>query len=290
MPRPLPVPRLPAIAVPVAALLLAGCAAAAEPVAPPTPSQVALSDLGHVHSVAFDPGGDALLLATHTGLVRLHDDGRVQAVGPVLDLMGFTVAAPDRWLASGHPGPASDLPEPLGLVESTDGGRSWQPVSRQGESDFHALAAGGDRVLGFDGVLRATEDGRTWQDLDVPAPPAGLVLDGTGDRALATTAAGTLLSEDGGVTWAPLPDAPLLQVVDWADTGGAVVGVDRAGQVWTGEPGPDGSWSWQEGGDLAAPPVAVDVDPEGATRIAAVTDAAVLVSTDGGVTFDPLLD
>lgn len=42
----------------------------------------------------------------------------------MIDLMGFTVAGPDRFLASGHPGPGADLPEPLGLVESRDGGQS----------------------------------------------------------------------------------------------------------------------------------------------------------------------
>jgi hypothetical protein len=34
-------------------------------------------------------------------------------VGPVVDLMGFTVTPEGRHPASGHPGTGTDLPEPL---------------------------------------------------------------------------------------------------------------------------------------------------------------------------------
>ncbi len=48
---------------------------------------------------------------------------------------------PDHFYASGHPGPGVELPAPVGLIESRDGGATWDPLSRQGESDFHALTA-----------------------------------------------------------------------------------------------------------------------------------------------------
>lgn len=78
------------------------------------------------------------------------------------DFMGFTVAGPDRLLASGHPAPGQDLPAALGLIESRDGGRTWQPVSLLGQADFHVLRAAGERVYGFDpasGMLLASGDG-----------------------------------------------------------------------------------------------------------------------------------
>lgn len=78
------------------------------------------------------------------------------------DFMGFTVAGPDRLLASGHPTPGQDLPAALGLIESRDGGRTWQPVSLLGQADFHVLRAAGERVYGFDpasGMLLASGDG-----------------------------------------------------------------------------------------------------------------------------------
>ncbi|MDP1876362.1 MAG: hypothetical protein Q8M17_02220 [Actinomycetota bacterium] len=42
------------------------------------------------------------------------------------DVMGL-VRAGERWLASGHPGEGMDAPGDLGLIESTDGGRTFEP-------------------------------------------------------------------------------------------------------------------------------------------------------------------
>ena len=118
----------------------------------------------HVHGVAVNPGDDRVYLATHHGLFR-YDDTGPSRVGPVIDLMGFTIAGPDRFYASGHPGEGTDLPNPVGLLESRDAGLTWSQLSRQGQSDFHALAATSSGVVGSDGTLRASPDGRQWRDL-----------------------------------------------------------------------------------------------------------------------------
>lgn len=76
--------------------------------------------------------------------------------------MGFTAAGADHFYASGHPGPSDDLPNPVGLIESTDAGETWQPLSPTGESDFHTLGAAGNQVYGFNGQLIGTDDGRNW--------------------------------------------------------------------------------------------------------------------------------
>ena len=129
----------------------------------------------HVHALTRDPESGEVLLATHQGLFRLQD-GELTQVGPVVDFMGFTLTPEGRYLASGHPAPRTDLPEPLGLAESTDRGQSWTVLSRGGASDFHALAAGPNGVLGFDGQLRASTDGLTWQSLEIPVAPASLAI------------------------------------------------------------------------------------------------------------------
>ena len=77
----------------------------------------------HVHGVGINPGDGLVYLATHDGLFRYGPAGP-ERVGAVNDLMGFTIAGPDHFYASGHPGPGSDLPNPVGLVESTDAGRT----------------------------------------------------------------------------------------------------------------------------------------------------------------------
>lgn len=268
--------------------LLAGCSASdPAPAAGSTMSQNGNLPSAHVHALAIDPLDGALLLATHEGLVEVGEDARPTAVGPVIDLMGFTLTGPDHYLASGHPGLRTDLPNPVGLIETTDGGETWTPLSRAGESDFHALTTLGDGgVLGYDGALRRSSDNRTWEQLDIPAEPHTIAAAPDGSAVLATTSEGVLRSADGGATWAPVDGAPLLQVVTWADVGTAA-GVDAAGTVWTST---DAAGTWQRAADLGASPHAVAAVPvKGAVRIAVVTDAGLAESLDSGGTFTTLL-
>src|ERR1035437_7792466 len=91
----------------------------------------------HVHGVARDPGDSTVYLATHQGLFR-YDKGAPVRVGPVVDWMGFSIARPGHFYASGHPGDGVDLPAPVGLLETTDAGKTWKVRSLGGECDFPA--------------------------------------------------------------------------------------------------------------------------------------------------------
>lgn len=240
----------------------------------------------HVHGVAIDPADGRVHLATHEGLYRFGDDGWAR-VGPVVDLMGFTSAGPGHFYASGHPGPGVDLPNPVGLIESTDAGETWRPVSRQGQSDFHAMTASRSGVLAFDGAaLQATDDGSTWRPLDVPVPPFALDVSPDGRTVVVTSRSGPVRSADGGASWDRLADAPLLQVVDWADDA-TVVGVTPDGVVELSE---DAGATWTEVARLDAPPQAVAAlrDADGALRVVVVTTTAVVESVDLRVGFVPL--
>jgi photosystem II stability/assembly factor-like uncharacterized protein len=273
-----------------AAIVLMGCTSAASEsrAAWPTPAQAAV-EISHVHGVGTDSADGSLFLATHEGLFQVTADGQAELVSQVMDLMGFTVAGAGHFLASGHPGLRVDLPQPMGLIESTDGGRTWSAVSRQGQSDFHALTTGAAGVLGYDGTLLRSDDGRNWEQLAIPSEPHSLAASPDTDLVLATTAQGLLRSADAGSTWSAVEGAPLLQVVDWADDGVHVAGVDPSGVTWTSS---DGGASWASGADLGSPPQAVAVsssaDEDG--RIIVVTAAAVVTSTDGGRTFDAVLE
>ena len=285
LPRPAPLCSAAAIAL---AALLTGCSAAG-PVSADATTAAATGALpsAHVHGVAIDPGDGTLLLATHEGLMEVGDGGEVTAAGPVVDLMGFTVTGPHHYLASGHPGLHTDLPQPVGLIESTDGGETWTSLSRAGASDFHALTALGEAgVLGYDGVLRRSPDGLTWEQLGIPAEPRTLAAAPDGGAVLATTAQGLLRSTDAGTTWAAVEGAPRLQVVAWVDAG-TMVGVDPAGAVWTST---DAAQTWEQTADLGAAPHAVAAAAaDGTVRIAVVTDAGLAESLDGGATFTTLL-
>ncbi len=208
-------------------------------------------------------------------------------VGPVIDLMGLTVAGPDHFYASGHPGPGVEMPEPVGLIESLDGGVTWAPLSRQGQSDFHALTSSDAGVVGFDGAATSiTTDGTTWRELDPPVAPYALTASSDGAVLLATSESGLIRSIDAGDTWTAVDRAPLLQVVDWSERQTAV-GVTPDGTVAVSD---DNGNSWSERGRVNGPPQAVAAlrTAQGQLRVLVVTDDGVWESTDGARTFGSL--
>ncbi|WP_199849582.1 F510_1955 family glycosylhydrolase [Blastococcus sp. Marseille-P5729] len=176
----------------------------------------------HVHAAVRDPADGTLLVATHTGLFKKSDDG-LTSIGPVVDLMGFAVASDGTYYASGHPGMQTDLPQPLGLVRSTDGGATWEVVSRGGESDFHALAVSGTQVVGFDGALRQSPDGKEWTTLAIPLEPISLAFSPDGSTVLASTGTTVLRSGTDLDTWTPMSAAPAAVLVAYADADTIIV-------------------------------------------------------------------
>lgn len=235
----------------------------------------------HIHAVARDPKTGELLLATHEGLFR-HVEGELSQNGPIIDLMGFAVGPDGTFYASGHPGIGVDLPQPVGLITSTDGGRTWQVTSRGGESDFHALTVGPKGVTGFDGTLRTSTDGRSWTDRSIAAPPRALAASPTSGTLLATTVAGLLLSTDDAATWQKLRPPETAMLVAWADeqtivtatSAGRLATSDDAGTTWTLHPNTIGT----------ADALFAERTTDGKVEIIVVVDGKVLRTTDGGAT------
>lgn len=128
-------------------------------------SGVALSaPLDHVHAAVPVDGG--LLVGTHTGVVRVDVvSGAVTPVGTSRDDFMGLAGSSELLVASGHPGEGSTLPDPVGLLRSTDAAETWSTVSLTGEIDFHALAVDGDRIAGSattGDVLYSEDAGATW--------------------------------------------------------------------------------------------------------------------------------
>jgi len=238
------------------------------------------TEIQHVHAIVANPDGDGWVLGTHQGIFYVSEDGEVESVGPVMDFMGLSDAGQDRLVASGHPGPDTDMPNPVGLIESTDGGRTWEPLSRVGESDFHALAATEDTVIGFDGVLRATDDGREWYDLAPELNVIGLAVSEDAETVLATTPDGLRRSEDGGRSFAEVDGAPPLVLVDWVRGSDIVYGIDAGGAVHRSE---DTGRSWEASGTAGGQPEAIHAD---ADQVVVAANGTLLVSSDGGQTFE----
>ena len=267
-----------------AALALSGCSQGT----PPAPSSPAAAGLPseHVHGISRDPGSGKVNLATHTGLFVLQSDASWQRVGPVVDLMGFAISGPGTFYASGHPAAGVDLPAPVGLIKSTDAGRTWTVLSRGGKSDFHALTVSSAGVMGFDGTVCATKDGKTWADGALSGEPSSLAAAPDGSQVLATTKNGLLSSTDEGQTWVSLATAPTLFLTAWADSK-TVVGVTTQGGVAISA---DAGASWKIGAAKVSSAHAVSAsrDQAGVLELLLVTDTGVLQSRDNGATLTPL--
>lgn len=119
--------------------LVAFVALSAAPGAPVF-AQGASVTLADVHGLTYSPDGKSLLVAHHHGIAVYAAGKWTRSPGPQHDYMGFS-ATKDSFYSSGHPGPGSGFANPLGLMSSNDGGRSWTKLSLEREADFHLLAA-----------------------------------------------------------------------------------------------------------------------------------------------------
>lgn len=244
------------------------------------------AEMEHIHGIGVDPKDGAVYAGTHYGLFRIVDGRATRVDDRVQDFMGFTVAGPEHFLASGHPGEGQEGPGSVGLIESDDAGETWQELSLSGQADFHALEYRHGRVYGLNsmtGQLLTSADMNSWEELS-SNPIADFAVSPTEpDVLIATTEQGLARSTDGGRNFQPLPSAPLMVFVSWASDG-TVTGVTPDGGVFTAED-PDGEWSQR--GTLDGQPEALTA--QSGSEIYAAANGTVLLSTDGGRTFDSLL-
>lgn len=244
--------------------------------------------VSHVHGLGVDPADGTLYAATHHGLFRIPDEGEASRVADrYQDTMGFTVVGPHRFLGSGHPDIQDeqlyrkDRPPLLGLIESTDAGKSWRSLSLLGQADFHALAATHDRVYGFsatDGKFMVSKDGKHWEARSGIGLVSFAVDPDDPDHILGAAQQGLVDSRDGGRTWRGVPSPPLA-FLSW-DSDGGLWGAGPTGEVHHSA---DGGSSWQRAGDLPGQPEALLV--EGDTLYAAVAGEGIFRSTDAGGTW-----
>lgn len=264
--------RAAAVLMTVCALILAACGSADEE------HSAAASEpgTGHLHGLGVDPADGTVYAAGHLGVFRLADSKAVRVGDRFQDTMGFTVTGPRTFLAGGHPAPTDRTAASphLGLIRSTDAGRTWTTVSAEGEADFHSLQSAGEVLYGFDSrssrVWVSTDRGRSW-DRRAQLTVGDLAARASKPQQLwATTVDGLQVSDDGGRTFRPAPGSPVLVAVD-APAGGVLIGLGRDGQVLRSTDGR----TWTASGSL----------PEGAepTLLSAVTADRLLAADSGDV-------
>ena len=244
------------------------------------------ADMEHIHGLGVDPADGVLYAGTHHGLFRIDDNGvATQVADRVRDFMGFTVAGPGHFLASGHPGAGQSGPSALGLIESTDGGESWTALSLAGDADFHSLEYRHGRVYGLDALtseLMVSSDLEDWEPRG-QLPIADFAVSPTEpETILVTSQQGPALSTDGGRTFRRVDGGPLVFLVSWADDG-TVVGLTPDGDVYTSaDPGSE----WVRRGSVGGAPEALTA--VSGSEIHAASQGKVLSSRDGGDTFTTL--
>ena len=243
----------------------------------------------HVHGLGVNPADRTLFIATHTGLYRSAEgeSKSVRVSDSQQDTMGFAIVDADRFLGSGHPDLREDLPPLLGLIESTDEGRTWEPISLLGEADFHVLRSAGERVYGYDSSgdrLMVSEDaGRSWAQVDRPAPLVDLAPDPTDAEHVVAAGAGDLAqglydSRDGGRSWQRI--GSLVGLLAWPAPDRLYL-LDSGGAVFLST---NGGNRFERRGSLGGQPAAFL--GQGADELyVALHDGSVLRSTDGGATW-----
>lgn len=243
----------------------------------------------HVHGLGINPADGALFIATHTGLFRAGEgESKSVRVGDSFqDTMGFAVAGKDRFIGSGHPDLQQDLPPLLGLIESTDAGRTWNPISLLGEADFHVLRSNGKDVYGYDAsndrLMSSSDTGLTWSQVERPVPLIDLAVDPTDASHLVAAGAsdieqGLYESRDGGLSWRRLGDA--VGLLAWPDPERLYL-VDGAGRVFLGS---GSGKDFEPRGAIGGQPAAL-LAQSADELYAALHDGTIKRSTDGGATW-----
>ncbi|BBZ15989.1 F510_1955 family glycosylhydrolase [Mycolicibacterium gadium] len=250
-----------------------------------TLSQRDTRGLAHIHGLGVNRADGALYAGTHYGVYRLANEREPELVGDIVqDFMGFTVAGPDHFLGSGHPGEDDrDDPPNLGLIESINGGQSWSSLSMKGQADFHSLDYRHGIVYGLDSGSRTvmvSPDKRTWDRraaisaIDIAVSPQNA------NEILAATADGLARSIDQAKTFTPVGAQAQLVFLSWPDDG-PVIGVNAIGTVYVSE---DSGATWQAKHALGQRPQAVLA--AGGGQVFVATESEIHRSTDNGTTFE----
>ncbi|MEN1969638.1 F510_1955 family glycosylhydrolase [Lentibacillus sp. N15] len=176
--------------------------------------------IDHVHGIGYVGNDEGLYIATHTGLKIYRDGEWLETTKNSNDYMGFN-AVDEGFYTSGHPGEDSDLPNPIGIQRSFDGGKTLESLKFEGETDFHEMAVGynshdiflmnpeKNSELGK-GLYRSNDDGKSWESVRAQGLDGDLfalaIHPSDSKLVAAATTTGVYLSKDGGEDFQSLTD------------------------------------------------------------------------------------
>jgi photosystem II stability/assembly factor-like uncharacterized protein len=173
----------------------------------------------HGHGLAFTSDGKVLLAPSHEGLATFRDGAWSETAAAIGGFSGFSVTE-DAIYSSGHSRAGIAGAGSAGLIRSTDGGRTWQPVALAGEADFRLLAAGyrshaiyvvsgrPNSAMPAPGLYVTHDDGKSWRGGAARGLEGEIHALAAHPREASTLAAGTgrglFLSRDAGESFVRL--------------------------------------------------------------------------------------
>ncbi|MCY9657124.1 VPS10, VPS10 domain protein [Paenibacillus chondroitinus] len=169
--------------------------------------------LMHIHGLGYSSDGKQVLIPAHDGLMSYENGKWIHGGGEKRDYMGFN-AVDTGFYSSGHPAEGSSEKNPLGIVKSTDGGKTIEMLDLYGVEDFHGMAVGykthaiyvfnhsPNSKMSTAGLYYSLDDAKSWTKSNMggvsgevmavaahPTDPATVAL---------VTKAGLYLSKDSG--------------------------------------------------------------------------------------------
>jgi photosystem II stability/assembly factor-like uncharacterized protein len=237
-----------------------------------------IGSLSHIHSVRAV--GNQIILGTHEGLYQYVDEKTVKRMGPErFDVMGLAVSN-KGFYASGHPGPGSKLPEPVGLLLTTDRGATWKKVSLTGQVDFHTLETAGEDIYGADSgsgqLMYSGNGGKSWVKrgpntfMDIAPDPT------TKGTVLGVTEGKLFRSTDAFKTSKLVKTTFTVESIDWIK--GSLIA--SSGKVLYRST--DSGSSWKK---IATLPSQIGTITQSSQLIAVVMGSAIYSSNNGGKSF-----
>ncbi|MUG73311.1 glycosyl hydrolase [Paenibacillus validus] len=217
----------------LAAVLLIGTTACSKKVEQGPNSNVSTTFM-HLHGLGYSADGKRLFIPVHNGLQVYSDGSWSEGPGEKHDYMGFT-AVDGGFYSSGHPGPGSKFKNPLGLVKSTNDGKTISVLALEGEVDLHGMTAGyrshtlyvanpePNSKMKQAGLFYSKDEGKTW----ISSPATGLqgqmtaIAAHPSDAAIAAvgTTTGVYLSKDYGQRFTPLVPEQPVSALAFTDSG-----------------------------------------------------------------------
>ncbi|WP_158736703.1 F510_1955 family glycosylhydrolase [Alteribacillus sp. YIM 98480] len=175
----------------------------------------------HMHGLGFTEDGEKAFTPVHDGL-RVFEEGIWSRVeGPRHDYMGFTMTA-DGFYSSGHPSVQTNNENPLGIIKSTDEGKSTEVLGLEGEVDFHLMSAGynsgaiyvinphPNSSMEDTGLYVTTNEAKDWDKGDMGGVSGNIIALAAHPEEKSTVAVsteeGVFLSQDAGDTFEQVLD------------------------------------------------------------------------------------